>query len=82
MPRTKEERIKSELISIFNGHGPQHRTKLLEHLKAMGLMGHEKDPMASLAAYLSGWKEIFAFDGKGVWGLPEQFKTKGEMELQ
>jgi hypothetical protein len=32
-------------------------------------MGHEKNPLAALAAYLSGWKEFFDFDGKGNWSL-------------
>jgi hypothetical protein len=26
-----------------------------------------------LAAYLSSWKDTFGFDGKGVWGLHDQF---------
>jgi hypothetical protein len=73
MNGTKEAKIKAELTAIFKAKGPQHRTLLLEHLKQKGLMGHEKDPLASLAAYLSGWKDSFAFDGKGIWGLPDQF---------
>lgn len=75
---TKETRIKAELTNVFKAKGPQHRTVLLEHLKLKGLMGHEKDPLASLAAYLSGWKDTFAFDGKGTWGLPDQFEDAEE----
>jgi hypothetical protein len=32
-------------------------------------MGHEKDPMGSLAAYLSGWNDVFDPDGRGNWSL-------------
>jgi hypothetical protein len=78
LARTKEERIKAELTGLFTKDGPQHRSIILEHLKQKALMGHEKDPMASLAAYLSGWKDVFGFDGKGTWGLRDQFEYEGE----
>ncbi len=66
---SKEARIKQELRALFGLHGSVHRTKILEHLIAKELMGHEKNPMAALAAYLSSWKEEFDFDGKGNWSL-------------
>jgi hypothetical protein len=72
--RTKEEKIRAELTRVFKERGPQHRSDLLDHLTAIGLMGHEKDPMANLAAYLSNWKDIFDFDGKGRWGLRGQLE--------
>jgi hypothetical protein len=78
LARTKEDRIRAELTAFFKKDGPQHRSIILEHLKQKDMMGHEKDPMASLAAYLSGWKDVFGFDGKGTWGLRDQFEYEGE----
>jgi hypothetical protein len=39
------------------------------------LMGHEKDPMASLAAYFSRWRDTFDPDGAGNWELRQELKA-------
>jgi hypothetical protein len=43
----------------------------------LGLVGQEKNPMVSLAAYLSDWKDTFASDGKGNFSLKKQVKSAG-----
>jgi hypothetical protein len=67
---TKEERIRLELrVWMRTQGGTVHRLAALQHLLDRGLMGHEKDPMANLAAYMSHWKDEFASDGAGNWSL-------------
>jgi hypothetical protein len=48
---------------------PVHRGEILEHLTARGFMEGQKNPMASLAAYLSEWRDEFEPDGRGNWAL-------------
>jgi hypothetical protein len=45
--------------------------KILEILLSKGLMGHEKDPMASLAAYLTAFSNDFVNNGSGTWSIRE-----------
>lgn len=67
---TKRYQVKSLVWKTLAEQGrPVHRTLLLDRLKAAGLMGSEKDPMASLAAYLSEWREEFQADGRGNFTL-------------
>ena len=65
---TKFQRIRDELTRLMTTHGSVHRKVLLDQLVAAGLMGSEKDPMASLAHFLttSGY---FKNDGAGNWSL-------------
>jgi hypothetical protein len=46
-----------------------HRKKILEILQSKGLMGLEKDPMASLAAYLSAFSDNLDNNGSGIWSI-------------
>jgi hypothetical protein len=73
--RTKGGRVKAEIVTLLRQHGAVHRKGILSHLTATGLMGHEKDPMASLAAYFSGWRDTFEADGRGTWSLKEGLKA-------
>jgi hypothetical protein len=66
---TKIERVKKEIRDLLEQKGISHRKAILAHLTARGVMGHEKDPMAALAAYLSGFKDDFVFDGNGNYSL-------------
>jgi hypothetical protein len=70
IPGTKEEKIKSELRRYMRENGGTvHRMSALQHLMNIGLMGHEKEPMRNLAAYMSHWKDDFVSDGDGNWSL-------------
>jgi hypothetical protein len=71
VPRSKKALIKDEIEQLLLS-GPTHRKKILEVLESKGLMGHEKDPMASLAAYLSAFSDNFINDGSGTWSIREQ----------
>ncbi len=43
---------------------------MLKYLVEQKIMsGHERNPMAGLAAYLSAWREEFESDGKGNFSL-------------
>jgi hypothetical protein len=66
---SKQDRVKGEIRNLLTKKQVAHRKEILAHLVAIGVMGHEKDPMASLAAYLSTFKEDFVFDGNGNYSL-------------
>jgi hypothetical protein len=70
-PRTsKTASLMAEVTDLLSKRGTEHRQKILEHLVAKGLMGHEKNPMASLAAFLSGVnRNVFVADGRGNFSL-------------
>lgn len=70
-PESKATKIRAAITDLLTKKSTVHRAAILDHLTKLGLMGNEKDPMAALAAYLSGWKDIFDFDGKGNWSLKE-----------
>ncbi len=67
--KSKAFQIKAEVSDLLNARGTEHRQKILDHLVGKGLMGHEKDPLASLAAYLSNYKDVFMADGRGNFSL-------------
>ena len=67
--------MKAEITALLQQRGTIHRKEILSHLTAAGLMGHEKDPMASLAAYLSDWRDSFDPDGGGNWSLKHEMKA-------
>ena len=76
---TKAKQIRASVRDYISRHtAPVHRNELLEHVSASGLMGRVKDPMASLAAYLSEWRDEFAPDGRGNWSL--RVSPQGEAE--
>lgn len=66
---SKAFRVKGFIRTLLTSEGLTHRTKILDALIIEGLMGHEKDPMSSLAANLSEWRDEFASDGKGNFYL-------------
>jgi hypothetical protein len=74
-PRTKADKVKAEITALLQQRGTAHRKEILNRLTAVGLMGHEKDPMASLAAYFSGWRDIFDADGSGNWSLKQSLRA-------
>ena len=55
--------------SLLSLRGTVHRKEILTHLQNAGLMGHERDPMAHLAAFLSGERDKFVSDGRGNFTL-------------
>ena len=72
---SKKALIKNEIEQLLLYEGPTHRKKILEILQSKGLMGHEKDPMASLAAYLSAFSDNFVNNGTGTWSVRERKPT-------
>jgi len=66
---SKAARVKVETSVLLRERGSVHRQKILEHLIGLGVMGHEKNPLASLAAYLSDNRDLFVTDGKGTFAL-------------
>jgi hypothetical protein len=66
---SKAARIKAAIMILLNTKGSVHRTDILQHLVDNGLMGSEKIPLRSLAAYLSEWRADFKSDGNGNFSL-------------
>jgi hypothetical protein len=90
---SKADSIKASIKDYLEAKGrPVHRNELLEHLMAKNLMGHEKSPIASLAAYLSDFRDELGIepDGKGHWRFkrieapnanasePQEFRLQAE----
>jgi hypothetical protein len=73
---SKKALIKNEIEQLLLSKGPTHRKEILAILEFRGLMGHEKDPMASLAAYLSAFSDNFVNDGSGTWSIREPTKAQ------
>jgi hypothetical protein len=65
----KNQRMEEEITALLSLRGTVHRLHILQHLIEKELMGHEKQPLAHLAAFLSGNKDKFASDGKGNFSL-------------
>lgn len=66
---TKTARMVSSITELLRLRGAVHRKVLLDRLMSDGIMGHERDPMAHLAAFLSSHKDQFASDGRGIFSL-------------
>ena len=58
-------------MSFLETHPGVHRGEILSELMSLGLMGDVKDPMASLAAYLSDFRSELQNLGQGRWSLRE-----------
>ena len=70
-PQSKANEIRAAIAALLTEQQSQHRKVILDHLIAKGLMGHEKNPMAQLAAYLSDWRAEFKSDGQGNFSLAQ-----------
>jgi len=66
---SKAQSVRKEIVALLTTKGQVHRKEILAHVVSKGFMGKEKNPMASLAAYLSGWRDQFETDGKGNFKL-------------
>lgn len=67
--QSKTAALRAEITRILLERGSEHRQKLLDRLMEKGLMGREKVPLASLAAYLSENRELFESDGRGNFSI-------------
>lgn len=70
-PNSKKNCVHDGIVTFLAAHPGAHRSELLADLKNWGLMGDEKDPMASLAAYLSDFRSELQNVGQGHWSLRE-----------
>lgn len=68
---TKKSKIRSAIEELIRKDGPLHRKVILDHLVLSGLMGNEKNPMQSLAIYLTDAGR-FRSVANGVWALIEE----------
>jgi hypothetical protein len=74
---SKAERIRAETRAfIERSGGVAHRHDILRHLLQLGIMGKERQPMASFAAYLSEMKE-FESVGNGKWTVRANASASG-----
>ena len=70
-PDSKKTRIHDAIVNFLAAHPGAHRRDILSDLLQKGLMGEVKDPMASLAAYLSDFRGELDNLGQGLWALKE-----------
>jgi hypothetical protein len=66
---SKAASVRIAVQEFLRDNGPSHRTLILKHLVETKVMGHEKKPLAALAAYLSEFRELFEPDGRGNFSL-------------
>jgi hypothetical protein len=66
---SKRSRVYDTVEEVIRSRGPTHRKDLLAEVTARGLMGTEKNPIQSIAIYLSDAKDRFMSVGDGVWAL-------------
>jgi|ERR1700730_2654586 len=66
---SKAKLVRREIEAMLTENGQVHRKEILARMVSKGFMGKEKNPMASLAAYLSGWRALFETDGNGNFKL-------------
>jgi len=70
--KSKALRVREEVVELLGLRGTEHRSKILDRLIEKGLMGSERNPLASLASYLSDNKDVFAADGRGNFSLRQR----------
>jgi hypothetical protein len=71
---SKRSRVYDTVEELIRSRGPTHRKELLAEVSARGLMGSEKNPMQSLAIYLSDAKGRFKSVGDGMWDLRDDLE--------
>jgi hypothetical protein len=75
---TKRSRVYEVVEELIRTKGPTHRKVLLAEVTARGIMGTEKNPMQSMAIYLSDAKDRFESVGDGVWTLRDRSEERIE----
>lgn len=65
---TKAAMMEESIVGLLR-NGQMHRGRILDHLKSLGIMGHEKNPMNDLAGFLSAHRDRFVSDGNGNFRL-------------
>ncbi len=70
--KSKALRVKEGVVELLGLRGTEHRSKILERLIEKRLMGTERNPLASLASYLSDNKDVFVTDGRGNFSLRQR----------
>jgi hypothetical protein len=72
---SKAVAVRKHILDLLTVRGRMHRQDILDSLTAAGLMGHEKTPLASLAAYLSTNRDSFEADGRGNFTLRKKINN-------
>jgi hypothetical protein len=70
-PDSKKNRVHDAIMNYLADHPGAHRSELLSYVTGQGLLVGQKDPMASLAAYLSDFRSELQNNGQGHWSLKE-----------
>jgi hypothetical protein len=69
---TKTSAMEHEVSDLLRDKVQLHRSVILAHLNAKGIMGGEKDQIAHLASFLSDRRHLYVSDGRGNFRLAEQ----------
>jgi hypothetical protein len=70
-PNSKKSRVHDGIINFLAANPGAHRRDILSAIVHEGLLVDVKDPMASLAAYLSDFRSELQNLGQGRWSLKE-----------
>jgi hypothetical protein len=70
-PNSKRTRVHDGIVNFLTANPGAHRRDILSALVHEGLLVDVKDPMASLAAYLSDFRSELQNLGQGRWSLKE-----------
>jgi hypothetical protein len=70
-PNSKKSRVHDGIMNFLAANPGAHRRDILSALVHEGLLVDVKDPMASLAAYLSDFRSELQNLGQGRWSLKE-----------
>lgn len=74
---SKAASVRLAVQQLLQEKGPTHRSAILKYMIDQKLMGHETNPLAQLAAYLSHWKDLFEADGRGNFSLKKSTEKDG-----
>jgi hypothetical protein len=80
---SKTKAMEVAIATLLTAKVQAHRTAILQHLVDAGIMGHEKNPTAHLAAFMSDRRHLYESDGKGNFHLrASESSTANALELE
>jgi hypothetical protein len=74
---SKEQKVRAAIRDLLRERGLVHRKEILEHIKGLGLMGHERNPLKSLGVYMNRIRVELSPEGAGMWRLRDHEKGEG-----
>src|SRR5262245_54077260 len=70
--------MEREITELLREKVQLHRSAILEHLNAKGIMGGEKNPIGHLASFLSDHRHLYEADGRGNFRLRSESAAQND----